>query len=217
MPGMQVLQVWQDQLVWSRSSYPGQGSHAGRYCSIPMQGTRHLPLRAYSICLGKMAVPGLTLPVVQMGTSTFSQYTVVSDVSIVAVNPKAPLDKACLLGCGITTGFGAITKTPGIGEWIFPGVDLSLILNRTTLENSNVAVFGVGCVGLSILQGARAKKCAKVIAIDVNNGKKETALKFGASEPLFLSLSNKGANIQLSRLHQPQGASGGTEHRRQVD
>lgn len=52
----------------------------------------------------------------QMGTSTFSQYTVVSDVSIVAVNPKAPLDKACLLGCGITTGFGAITKTPGIGQ-----------------------------------------------------------------------------------------------------
>ena len=50
-------------------------------------------------------------------------------------------------------------------------------------ENSNVAVFGIGCVGLSILQGAKAKKCAKVIAIDVNNGKKETALQFGASEP----------------------------------
>jgi S-(hydroxymethyl)glutathione dehydrogenase/alcohol dehydrogenase len=51
----------------------------------------------------------------KMGTSTFSQYTVVSDVSIVAINPKAPLDKACLLGCGITTGFGALTKTPGVG------------------------------------------------------------------------------------------------------
>lgn len=51
-----------------------------------------------------------------MGTSTFSQYTVVADVSIVTVNPKAPLDKACLLGCGITTGFGALTKTPGVGE-----------------------------------------------------------------------------------------------------
>ena len=58
----------------------------------------------------------LLTPPDQMGTSTFSQYTVVSDVSIVAVNPKAPLDKACLLGCGITTGFGAITKTPGIGQ-----------------------------------------------------------------------------------------------------
>jgi threonine dehydrogenase-like Zn-dependent dehydrogenase len=71
------------------------------------------------------------------------------------------------------------------------GAELWLILDRTILENSNVAVFGVGCVGLSILQGARAKKCAKVIAIDVNNGKKETALKFGASKPLFISLFTK--------------------------
>lgn len=52
-----------------------------------------------------------------MGTSTFSQYTVVSKFSVVAVNPKAPLEKACLLGCGITTGYGAITKTPGVGEY----------------------------------------------------------------------------------------------------
>lgn len=57
-------------------------------------------------------------------------------------------------------------------------------LIRPVSENSNVAVFGIGCVGLSILQGAKAKKCAKVIAIDVNNGKKETALQFGASESL---------------------------------
>lgn len=51
-----------------------------------------------------------------MGTSTFSQYTVVSEVSVVAINEKAPLEKACLLGCGITTGYGAATKTPGIGK-----------------------------------------------------------------------------------------------------
>jgi S-(hydroxymethyl)glutathione dehydrogenase/alcohol dehydrogenase len=53
----------------------------------------------------------------QMGCSTFSQYTVVSKYSVVAINEKAPLEKACLLGCGITTGYGALTKTPGIGEW----------------------------------------------------------------------------------------------------
>lgn len=99
----------------------------------------------------------------QMGCSTFSQYTVVSKYSVVAINPKAPLDKACLLGCGITTGYGAATKTPGI-------------------EESNVAVFGVGCVGLSVLQGAQAKKAKRIIAIDTNNGKKELALKFGATE-----------------------------------
>ena len=58
-----------------------------------------------------------------MGTSTFSQYTVVADVSVVAVNPQAPLDKVCLLGCGITTAWGAVVKQPGISKykvsWIF--------------------------------------------------------------------------------------------------
>ena len=98
-----------------------------------------------------------------MGTSTFSQYTVLADVSVVAVDEKAPLDKACLLGCGITTGYGAITKLNGI-------------------ENSQVAIFGIGCVGLSILQGARAKNCSKVIAVDTNSGKKDLALKFGATD-----------------------------------
>ena len=52
-----------------------------------------------------------------MGTSTFSQYTVVADVSVVAVNEKAPLDKVCLLGCGITTGWGAIAKQQGISQF----------------------------------------------------------------------------------------------------
>ncbi|KAI9637777.1 GSNO reductase [Dioszegia hungarica] len=98
-----------------------------------------------------------------MGTSTFSQYTVVSKFSVVAVNEKAPLEKACLLGCGITTGYGSLTKTPGI-------------------EDSNVAVFGIGCVGLSIIQGARSKKCKRVIAVDTNPKKEEWAKKFGATE-----------------------------------
>ncbi|WWC60704.1 S-(hydroxymethyl)glutathione dehydrogenase [Kwoniella dejecticola CBS 10117] len=98
-----------------------------------------------------------------MGCSTFSQYTVVSKFSVVAVNEKAPLEKACLLGCGITTGYGAATKTPGI-------------------EDSNVAVFGIGCVGLSILQGAKAKNAKRIIAIDTNDKKEEWAKKFGATD-----------------------------------
>ncbi|KAL7413152.1 class III ADH enzyme [Mrakia frigida] len=98
-----------------------------------------------------------------MGCSTFSQYTVVADVSVVKINEKAPLEKACLLGCGITTGYGAATKTPGI-------------------ENSTVAVFGAGCVGLALLQGAQAKKSSRIISIDTNPAKKEVALKFGATE-----------------------------------
>ncbi|WVR09729.1 S-(hydroxymethyl)glutathione dehydrogenase [Kwoniella sp. DSM 27419] len=104
-----------------------------------------------------------------MGTSTFSQYTVVSQFSVVAVNEKAPLEKACLLGCGITTGYGAATKTPGI-------------------EDSNVAVFGVGCVGLSILQGAKAKNAKRIIAIDTNPKKEEWAKKFGATD--FINPAN---------------------------
>jgi len=59
-------------------------------------------------------ISNLTLNDKQMGTSTFSQYTVVADVSVVAVNKSAPLEKVCLLGCGITTAWGAVVKQPGI-------------------------------------------------------------------------------------------------------
>jgi Zn-dependent alcohol dehydrogenase len=68
-----------------------------------------------------------------MGCSTLSQYTVVSDVSVVAVDPKAPMDRVCLLGCGITTGYGASVVTANVDQ------------------GSNVAVFGAGCVGRRIL------------------------------------------------------------------
>lgn len=63
-----------------------------------------------------MTSPALPAHAAQMGTSTFSQYTVVSKFSVVTISPDAPLQKACLLGCGITTGYGALTKTPGVGE-----------------------------------------------------------------------------------------------------
>jgi S-(hydroxymethyl)glutathione dehydrogenase / alcohol dehydrogenase len=66
-----------------------------------------------------------------MGTSTFSQYTVVADVSVVPINKAAPLDKVCLLGCGITTAYGAVVKQPGV-------------------TGSTVAVFGCGCIGLGM-------------------------------------------------------------------
>ena len=98
-----------------------------------------------------------------MGTSTFSQYTVVADISVVAVTPKIPTDRSCLLGCGITTGYGAAVVTAKVEE------------------GSNVAVFGVGCVGLSVLQGAVKNKAGKIIAVDVNDGKEAWAKKFGAT------------------------------------
>ena len=65
-------------------------------------------------CRRSYLANSLTRPLCEMGVSTFSQYTVLADVSVVAVNEKAPLDKVCLLGCGITTGWGAVTKQPGV-------------------------------------------------------------------------------------------------------
>jgi len=99
-----------------------------------------------------------------MGTSTFSQYTVVADISVVAVQPEAPMDRTCLLGCGITTGYGAARITANCEE------------------GSNVAVFGAGCVGLSVVQGAVAQKAGKIIVVDVNPSKEEWAKKFGATD-----------------------------------
>jgi S-(hydroxymethyl)glutathione dehydrogenase/alcohol dehydrogenase len=102
-----------------------------------------------------------------MGTSTFSQYTVVADISVVAITPDAPMDRTCLLGCGITTGYGAAVITAGKG-----GVE----------KGSTVAVFGAGCVGLSVIQGAVKQGSSKIIVVDVNDGKEEWAKKFGATD-----------------------------------
>lgn len=70
-----------------------------------------------------------------MGTSCFSQYTVLPEISVAKIDPKARLDRACLLGCGITTGYGAATKTAKVEQ------------------GSTVAVFGLGGVGVSVIQG----------------------------------------------------------------
>ncbi len=99
-----------------------------------------------------------------MGTSTFSQYTVVADISVVAVQPDAPMDRTCLLGCGITTGYGAARVTAKVEE------------------GSNIAIFGAGCVGLSVVQGAVINKAGKIIVVDVNPAKEEWAKKFGATD-----------------------------------
>lgn len=101
-----------------------------------------------------------------MGTSTFSQYTVVADISVVKITEKAPMDRTCLLGCGITTGYGAAIISAGNG-----GIE----------KGSNVAVFGVGCVGLSVIQGCVKNGATQIIAIDVNPSKEEWAKKFGAT------------------------------------
>ncbi|TVY68845.1 S-(hydroxymethyl)glutathione dehydrogenase [Lachnellula suecica] len=99
-----------------------------------------------------------------MGTSTFSQYTVVADISVVAITKDAPMDRTCLLGCGITTGYGAAVETAKVEE------------------GSTVAVFGAGCVGLSVVQGAVQRKAGKIIVVDLNPNKKSWSEKFGATD-----------------------------------
>jgi S-(hydroxymethyl)glutathione dehydrogenase/alcohol dehydrogenase len=99
-----------------------------------------------------------------MGTSTFSELAVVAEVSVVVIDAKAPLEKVCLLGCGVTTGIGAVRNTAKVK----PG--------------STVAVFGLGGIGLAVICGAVMAKAARIIAVDVNASKFELAKKFGATD-----------------------------------
>jgi S-(hydroxymethyl)glutathione dehydrogenase/alcohol dehydrogenase len=99
-----------------------------------------------------------------MGTSTFSEYTVVPEIALAKIAKKAPLEKVCLLGCGITTGIGAVLNTAKVR----PG--------------STVAVFGLGGVGLSVIQGAVMAKAERIFAVDINPGKEEMARALGATD-----------------------------------
>ncbi|KAI6657399.1 Alcohol dehydrogenase class-3 [Oopsacas minuta] len=99
-----------------------------------------------------------------MGCSTFSEYTVCSEISLAKIDPKAPLEKVCLLGCGISTGYGAA-------------------LNTAKVERDSICgVWGCGAVGLATIMGCKKAGAKKIIAIDINSNKKEYALKFGATE-----------------------------------
>ncbi|KAG5716085.1 S-(hydroxymethyl)glutathione dehydrogenase [Termitomyces sp. T112] len=112
-----------------------------------------------------------------MGTSTFSQYTVVADVSVVSVDKKAPLEKVCLLGCGITTAWGAVVKQPGV-------------------KDSSVAVFGCGAIGLGVISTSALVGARRIIAIDTNPGKESWARKFGATEFVNPMKLSEGKKIQ---------------------
>ncbi|MEL7311800.1 MAG: S-(hydroxymethyl)glutathione dehydrogenase/class III alcohol dehydrogenase [Pseudomonadota bacterium] len=99
-----------------------------------------------------------------MGTSTFSEYTVVPEIALAVINKAAPLDKVCLLGCGVTTGIGAVLNTAKV------------------TAGSSVAVFGLGGIGLSVVQGAVMANAGRIIAVDVNPEKFEMATQLGATD-----------------------------------
>jgi S-(hydroxymethyl)glutathione dehydrogenase/alcohol dehydrogenase len=99
-----------------------------------------------------------------MGCSTFSEYTVLPEVSLAVIPKEAPLEKVCLLGCGVTTGIGAVLNTAKVEE------------------GATVAIFGLGGIGLAAIIGAKMAKASRIIAIDINPAKFEVARELGATD-----------------------------------
>src|ERR1700741_2314261 len=96
-----------------------------------------------------------------MGCSTFSNFTVLPEIAVAKIREDAPFDKSCYIGCGVTTGVGAVVNTAKVT----PG--------------ANVVVFGLGGIGLNVIQGARMVGADKIIGVDLNPGKRAMAEKFG--------------------------------------
>src|SRR5579864_6773477 len=96
-----------------------------------------------------------------MGCSTFANHTVLPEIAVAKIREDAPFDKSCYIGCGVTTGVGAVVNT----AQVTPG--------------SNVVVFGLGGIGLNVIQGAKMVGADKIIGVDVNDGKEEWGRKFG--------------------------------------
>ena len=99
-----------------------------------------------------------------MGTSTFSEYTVVAEVSLAKIDPQAPLEQVCLLGCGVTTGIGATQNTVKVKA------------------GDTVAVFGLGGIGLAAVQGAKMAGAGRIIGVDTNPSKFALAREMGATD-----------------------------------
>lgn len=123
-----------------------------------------------------------------MGTSTFSNYTVVPEIALAKIRKDAPFDKVCYIGCGVTTGIGAVINTAKVR----PG--------------DNIIVFGLGGIGLNVLQGARLVGANKIIGVDINPARQSLGEKFGMTHfvnpkevegdlvPYLVDLTNGGAD-----------------------
>ncbi|MDE2385120.1 MAG: S-(hydroxymethyl)glutathione dehydrogenase/class III alcohol dehydrogenase [Alphaproteobacteria bacterium] len=96
-----------------------------------------------------------------MGCSTFSNYTVMPEIAVAKVNPKAPFDKICYIGCGVTTGIGAVINTAKVEQ------------------GATAVVFGLGGIGLNVIQGLKLAGADMIIGVDLNNNKKEWGTRFG--------------------------------------
>jgi len=108
-----------------------------------------------------------------MGCSTMSEYTVLAEISCAKIKKDAPLEKVCLFGCGVSTGLGAVWNTCKVEV------------------NATVAVFGLGAVGLAVIQGAKMAGASKIIAVDINSKKFDAAIKMGATDTVDSSKLDK--------------------------
>jgi S-(hydroxymethyl)glutathione dehydrogenase/alcohol dehydrogenase len=129
-------------------------------CDFCTSGKTNL-CQAIRVTQGRGLMPDGTS---RFSTSTFSEYTVLPEIAVAKISKDAPLEKVCLLGCGITTGIGAVLNTARVE----PG--------------ATVAVFGLGGVGLSAIQGATMAKAGRILAIDINPDKFELAKQLGATD-----------------------------------
>ncbi|MEI6458019.1 MAG: S-(hydroxymethyl)glutathione dehydrogenase/class III alcohol dehydrogenase [Pseudomonadota bacterium] len=126
-----------------------------------------------------------------MGCSTFSNYTVLPEIALAKIREDAPFEKVCYIGCGVTTGIGAVINTAKVE----PG--------------ANVVVFGLGGIGLNVIQGARLAGANKIIGVDINPARQELATKFGMTHfvnpkevegdlvPYLVALTDGGADYSF--------------------
>jgi S-(hydroxymethyl)glutathione dehydrogenase / alcohol dehydrogenase len=122
-----------------------------------------------------------------MGTSTFANYTVVPEIALAKIREDAPFDKVCYIGCGVTTGLGAVINTAKVE----PG--------------ANVVVFGLGGIGLNVIQGARLAGANMIVGVDLNPGRKSLAEKFGMTH--FVNPKEVGAEIVAHLVNLTKGGA----------
>ena len=125
-----------------------------------------------------------------MGCSTFSNFTVLPEIALAKIRKDAPFDKVCYIGCGVTTGVGAVVWTAGVE----PG--------------ANVAVFGLGGIGLNVIQGARLVGADKIIGVDVNPARRAMAEQFGMTD--FVDVNEIGADNVVDKVVELTG--GGADY-----
>jgi S-(hydroxymethyl)glutathione dehydrogenase/alcohol dehydrogenase len=122
-----------------------------------------------------------------MGTSTFANYTVVPEIALAKIREDAPFDKVCYIGCGVTTGIGAVINTARVE----PG--------------ANVVVFGLGGIGLNVVQGARMAGANMIVGVDTNPARKALAEKFGMTH--FVNPKEAGSDLVAHLVNLTKGGA----------